>query len=54
MKKYECSGSDYVYECQDCGYIYDENLGAEHKDHPARVKWHELPDSVPCPDCLFR
>jgi len=40
------------YECPDCGYIYDESVGAEHEGYPAGVKWSEISDDFPCPDCF--
>ncbi len=42
------------YECPDCGYIYDETLGAEHEGYPAGTKFEDLPDEFPCPDCFVR
>ena len=42
------------YERPDCGYIYDETLGAEHEGYPAGTKFEDLPDDFPCPDCFVR
>jgi len=42
------------YECPDCGYIYDESIGAEHEGYPAGSKWDDLPEDFPCPDCFVR
>ena len=42
------------FECPDCGYIYDENIGAEHEGYPAGTSWKDLPDDFPCPDCFVR
>lgn len=42
------------FECPDCGYIYDENIGAEHEGYPAGTVWKDLPDDFPCPDCFVR
>jgi len=42
------------YECPDCGYIYDEALGAEHEGYPAGTAFKDLPEDFPCPDCFVR
>ncbi|MBN2803671.1 MAG: rubredoxin [Deltaproteobacteria bacterium] len=39
------------YECEPCGFIYDENYG-----HPASgiepgTKWEDVPDDWRCPLC---
>jgi len=42
------------YECPDCGYIYDESIGASHEGFPAGTKWADIPDDFPCPECFVR
>ncbi len=39
------------YECQICGYVYDEAEGDPENDIPAGTKWEDLPDDWVCPVC---
>lgn len=39
------------WECTDCGYIYDPELGdPEHGVNPG-TKFEDLPDDWVCPEC---
>ncbi len=42
------------YQCPDCGYIYDESIGAEHEGYEAGTTWSEIPEEFPCPECFVR
>lgn len=42
------------YACPGCGYVYDEEKGAEHEGYPAGTLWREIPDDFPCPECFVR
>lgn len=39
------------YECQVCGYIYDEETGDEENGIKAGTKFSELPSDWVCPLC---
>jgi len=39
------------YECELCGYIYEEADGDPDYDIAAGTKWDELPDDFECPLC---
>mgnify|MGYP003877250501 FL=1 len=39
------------YECQVCGYVYDEDVGDPDNGVPPGTKWEELPDDWVCPVC---
>ncbi len=39
------------WECQQCGFIYDEAEGWEEEDIPPGTKWEDIPDDWCCPDC---
>jgi len=39
------------YECQVCGYLYDEALGDPAHGVPAGTRWADVPDDWGCPDC---
>lgn len=39
------------YECEICGYIYDEAQGDPDNGVKPGTKWDELPDSFECPLC---
>ena len=39
------------YECQVCGYVYDEEVGDPDNGVPPGTKWEELPDDWVCPVC---
>ena len=39
------------YECDLCGYIYDEAVGEPDNGIAAGTKWEDLPDDYVCPLC---
>jgi len=40
------------YECPDCGYIYDPEIGDEENGIPAGTSFEDLPEEDwVCPDC---
>ncbi len=39
------------WECQICGFVYDEELGAPAEGIPAGTRWEDIPDDWSCPDC---
>ncbi len=44
--------SDYKkYQCDVCGYIYDEALGDEDSGIAAGTRWEDVPDDWRCPEC---
>ena len=42
------------YQCPDCGYQYDEEVGDDHEGYPPGMPFNELPDDFVCPDCSVR
>ena len=42
------------YQCPDCEYIYDEELGEGQEGYQPGTTWAEIPDEFPCPDCFVR
>ena len=40
-----------TYECQVCGYIYDEAVGDPDHGVPPGTRWADVPDDWGCPDC---
>lgn len=42
------------YQCDDCGFIYDEAEGCEHEGFPPGTPWSEIPEDWACPDCAVR
>ncbi|WP_027019540.1 rubredoxin [Corynebacterium sputi] len=43
---------DYkVWECAQCGYIYDEALGDAEEGFEPGTRWDDIPDDWECPDC---
>lgn len=42
------------YQCNDCGYIYDEKVGCPHEGFPPGTHWEKIPDDWSCPDCAVR
>ena len=44
--------TDYkVWECAQCGYIYDESKGDPEEGFPPGTRWEDLPDDWECADC---
>jgi len=39
------------WECQVCGYIYDEEKGEEETGIPTATPFSELPEDWVCPQC---
>ena len=39
------------YECDVCGYVYDEELGDPENGIPAGTKFEDLPEDFVCPLC---
>lgn len=39
------------WECQICGFVYDEELGMPEEGIPAGTRWEDVPDDWYCPDC---
>lgn len=43
---------DYkIWECQECGYIYNEKLGDEEHGLAPGTRWADVPEDWTCPDC---
>ncbi|MEU5879954.1 rubredoxin [Spirillospora sp. NPDC047279] len=40
-----------VWECQVCGFVYDEAEGWPDEDIAAGTRWEDIPDDWACPDC---
>lgn len=40
-----------TWQCQTCGYIYDEATGDIAEGLPAGTRWESIPDSWICPLC---
>ncbi|WP_231759841.1 FAD-dependent oxidoreductase [Microbulbifer elongatus] len=44
--------SDFrVWECQICGWIYDEAKGSPDDGIPPGTRWEDIPDDWVCPEC---
>ena len=44
--------SDFrVWECQICGWIYDEAAGSPDDGIPPGTRWEDIPDDWVCPEC---
>lgn len=39
------------WECQQCGFVYDEAHGWPEEDIAAGTAWDDIPDDWTCPDC---
>jgi rubredoxin len=39
------------YQCDVCGYVYDERDGDAGEGVAAGTRWEALPDDWVCPDC---
>jgi len=45
-------GTDYtVWECEVCGFIYDEAAGLPEEGLAPGTRWTEIPEDWCCPDC---
>ncbi len=45
------SSEDYLYQCDVCEWIYDENLGDPDAGIAPGTKWEDIPDDWECPEC---
>ena len=39
------------WQCQICGFIYDEALGLPEEGFPSGTRWDEIPENWLCPEC---
>lgn len=39
------------YQCNICGYIYDEAKGCPEQGIAPGTKWEDVPDDFVCPEC---
>ncbi|MDH3915783.1 MAG: rubredoxin [Chromatiales bacterium] len=39
------------YECPECSYIYDEDVGDEDEGYPPGTPWAQVAKDFFCPDC---
>lgn len=39
------------WECQVCGFIYDENKGMPEEGIEPGTRWEDVPEDWTCPDC---
>lgn len=39
------------WQCEVCGFIYDEALGIPEDGIMPGTKWEDVPDDWTCPDC---
>jgi len=39
------------WECEICGYTYDEEVGLSEEGIEPGTRWEDLPDDWVCPDC---
>jgi rubredoxin len=39
------------YQCPECSYIYDEQVGDEEEGYPPGTLWSEVEEDFFCPDC---
>ena len=42
------------YQCDSCGYTFDEASGDDREGFPAGTDWDNVPDDWACPDCGVR
>lgn len=42
------------YQCDGCGFIYNETEGCEREGFPAGTPWSDIPEDWACPDCAVR
>jgi len=40
-----------TYECNTCGFLYDEAEGLPDEGIPPGTRWEDLPDDWVCPEC---
>jgi rubredoxin len=39
------------WQCEVCGFIYDESVGIPEDGIAPGTKWDDVPDDWTCPDC---
>jgi rubredoxin len=47
-------GGNYIvkrWECQICGFVYDETEGLPDEDIAPGTRWEDIPNDWVCPDC---
>lgn len=42
------------YQCDGCGFVYDESEGSEAEGFLPGTPWAEISEDWPCPDCAVR
>lgn len=42
------------YQCDDCGFVYDEAKGCPREGFEPGTPWAEIPEDWACPDCAVR
>jgi rubredoxin len=42
------------YQCPECGYTFDEEVGDPHEGYAPGTTFEQLPDDFACPDCSVR
>lgn len=40
-----------IWECAQCGYIYDESKGDPEEGFAPGTRWADIPEDWQCPDC---
>ncbi|MET3108014.1 rubredoxin [Oxalobacteraceae bacterium GrIS 2.11] len=43
-----------VYQCPECHFVYDEELGNPHEGLKPGTLWKSLPEDYACPGCAVR
>ncbi|HET7121666.1 MAG TPA: rubredoxin [Solirubrobacterales bacterium] len=43
-----------AWECDSCGYRYEEEAGHPREGFPPGTPWSQVPDDWACPDCGVR
>lgn len=47
----DAAGEYKLWECMQCGYMYDEELGWPEDGIEPGTRWEDIPDDWRCPDC---
>lgn len=40
-----------IWQCQSCGYVYDEEAGDADEGFAPGTRWADIPDDWYCPQC---
>ena len=40
-----------IFECNACGFIYDEAKGLPEEGFPPGTRWSDIPEDWVCPEC---